>query len=74
MVLAFPFILLTFGIFTLFINALMFYLTGLLVRGFHVESFGSAFLASIIVSVASMVLGPRRGRGRVLHARFRIDL
>ena len=44
------------GIFTLFINALMFYLAAQVVKGFAVDSFWSAFLAALIFSVISFIL------------------
>jgi len=53
---AFPFILLTLGLFTLVINALMFGLTALLSDNFQVDGIVPAFLGSIVVSVVSVVL------------------
>ena len=51
-----PITILSMGIFTLFINALMFYLAAKVVKGFTVESFWSAFLAALIFSIISFIL------------------
>jgi putative membrane protein len=51
-----PFIVLTLGIGIWFINALLFYFVGHLVKGFHVAGFGSALLGALIVSVTNLVL------------------
>ena len=56
-----PLILLTLGLFTLVITALMLWLTSYLAVnffgvGFYVDDFWAAFLGSVIVSVVSIVL------------------
>jgi putative membrane protein len=55
-----PLIILTLGLFTLLINTLMFYLSGLIGRifgvGFTVDSFWAAFLGALVTSVVSIVL------------------
>jgi putative membrane protein len=51
-----PVTLLTLGLFTLVINGLMFYLAAQLVSGFHVSSFGAAFVAALLFSLFSSVL------------------
>lgn len=51
-----PFIVLSLGIGIWFINALLFYFTGKIVNGFHVDGFGSALLGALIVSVTNMIL------------------
>ena len=55
-----PLILLTLGLFTLVINALMMGLTSWVAEqigvGFHVDSFRDAFFGAIIVSIVSWVL------------------
>jgi putative membrane protein len=60
-----PVTVLTLGLFTLVINAFLFYLAAHLVRGFHVASFGRAFVAALVFSVVSFLLsifiGPRDG-------------
>jgi len=51
-----PITILTLGVFTLFINALMFYITDWLVDGFKITSLWGAILGSLLFSVISMVL------------------
>ena len=51
-----PVTILTLGLFTLVINGVMFYLAAHLVTGFHVTSFGAAFLAALLFSIFSFVL------------------
>ena len=55
-----PLIVLTLGLFTLVINALMLQLASWLGRlfdlGFYVKDFGSAFLGALVISVVSFVL------------------
>lgn len=59
-VLTCPLILLTLGLFTLVINALMLWLTGAISQffdlGFYVDGFWSAFLGGLVVSVVSVAL------------------
>jgi putative membrane protein len=54
-----PLTVLSLGLFLLIINAGLFELAGTLVTGFRVDSFGSAFLASLIVSIVSWVMNSR---------------
>ena len=59
--LSLPVTILTLGIFYLIINTLMLYLAswlanGLLGAGFIIAGFGSAFLASIVISIVSTIL------------------
>src|SRR5574341_1255826 len=55
-----PLILLTLGLFTFVINALMLALTGWIADqfnlGFHVDGFAAAFVGALVVSVVSFVL------------------
>ena len=51
-----PVTILTLGLFTLVINGLMFYLASHLVSGFHITSFGAAFLAALLFSLFSFAL------------------
>jgi putative membrane protein len=55
-----PLILLTLGLFTLVINAVVFWVTGALSRslglGFRVDGFLAAFLGALVVTVVSVVL------------------
>jgi len=55
-ILTFPLTLLTFGIFLLVINALMLQLASVLVPGFYVADFLSAFFGAIVLSIVSMTL------------------
>ncbi|CAA7599699.1 Mycobacterial 4 TMS phage holin, superfamily IV [Acididesulfobacillus acetoxydans] len=52
----FPLQIVTLGLFTLVINALMLLLTARLVPGFSVRGFGSALFGSIVLSVISLIL------------------
>ena len=67
-----PLTVVTLGLFLLVVNALMLGLVALLLPGFHVASFGAAFLAALIVSItgwiASWLVGPR-GRVEVMVRR-----
>ncbi len=63
-------IVLTLGLFTFVINALMFWLaswvtTDLLGFGFHVDGFWNALLGSLIVSIVSALATTFVGRGRL---------
>ena len=60
MVITLPFILLSFGLLILLINASLFYFVGFLVAGFHVNSLGSALGGSVVVSIVSFLLGSDR--------------
>lgn len=51
-----PFIILSMGFGIWLINALLFYVVGQLVEGFHVAGFGSAMLGALIVSVTNLVI------------------
>ncbi len=56
-VLTLPLTLLTFGLFLLVINAFMILLVSVLVKGFKVSGFWTAFFASIFISLLSLVIG-----------------
>lgn len=51
--LALPFVLLTFGLFLIVINGFLFWLADKAVEGVEVDGFGSAVLGSLITSVIS---------------------
>jgi putative membrane protein len=70
MLITLPFILLTFGLLVLMINAAMFSLAGSLVDGFHVDSFGSALGGAIVVSLVSFLLNTDR-KTVIVHQRTR---
>jgi putative membrane protein len=55
-ILTLPLTLLTLGLFVLVINALMILLVTWLIKGFKVSTFKTAFFASILVSVLSIVI------------------
>jgi len=48
-----PFVLVTFGLFLLVINALMLWLVAAMLHGFDVHGFWAALLGSLVVSIAS---------------------
>jgi putative membrane protein len=65
MLFALPLLLFTLGLFTFVINALLLYLVGLILSPhFQVESFGSAFLGALLISVVSALLNLLTGMGR----------
>jgi len=70
LLLSLPLLLVTLGLFTVVINALLLYFVGSVVRGFEVASFWDAILGAIVISVISvignLVLGP--DTSRVRHA------
>ncbi len=55
-VLTLPITVLSFGLFLLIINGLMLQLTSLIVPGFYVAGFWSAFFGAIALSIISMLL------------------
>ena len=75
LLLSLPLLVVTLGLFTLVINALLLYLVGSLMEDFRVDSFGAAFIGGLIISLVSLALHSltgtgaarirvRRGRGR----------
>ena len=68
-ILTLPINVLTLGLFTLVINALMLMLVGWLIPSFYIASFWTALGAAIVMSLVSFCLNwflqPRRGRGAV---------
>ena len=56
-ILTFPLSILTLGLFLLVINAFMLMIASRLVPGFHVDTFGSAFVGAVILAVVHMLLG-----------------
>lgn len=74
MFMALPLLIVTLGLFTLIINALLLYFVGWLLKpSFVVENFWSAFLGSLIISVVSVALNILTGtdNGRVTFRRGR---
>lgn len=64
---ALPFVVMTMGLGLLVINALLFSFASYLVDGFHVESFGYAFLGSLIITMLNLFFNNwiNGGRSRV---------
>ena len=56
LLLSLPFILVTLGFFILVVNALMLWIVGVIVPGFHVDGFWTAFLGSIIIGIVNWAL------------------
>jgi putative membrane protein len=56
-IVTFPLSILTLGLFLLVINAFVLMLASRLVPGFHVDTFGSAFVGAVILAVVHMLLG-----------------
>jgi putative membrane protein len=69
LLLTLPFLIVTLGIFLVVVNALMLYLTSWLAQGFGIyftlNSFGSAILAALLISVISTVLRLLSGDSRM---------
>jgi putative membrane protein len=55
-VITLPLTLLTLGIFWFIINALMLELASAFVPGFHISSFGAAFLGAIVLMLVNLIL------------------
>lgn len=51
-----PLIILTLGLFTVVINALLLELVAWLVQGFHVNGFWAAFWGAVVISIVSTIL------------------
>jgi putative membrane protein len=61
---ALPLLIVTLGLFSVIINAVLLYFVGLLLGShFEVESFWSALLGSIIISIVSVILNSLTGTG-----------
>ncbi len=52
-----PFLIVTLGLFALVVNAVLLMITAQLVGGLSVDGWGAAFLGSIVISLATMLLG-----------------
>ena len=69
--LALPLLIVTLGLFTLVINALLLYFVGYVLRPhFYVDDFLSAFWGALIISVVGMILNILTGTG---SARVRVE-
>lgn len=65
MLIALPFVIVTLGLFTFVINALLLCLLSVLLPFFHVDSFGYAFLGALIISIITAVLNVLTGNARI---------
>ena len=54
-VLTLPFTIITLGLFLFVLNAIVLWLTALLVPGFRLHGFGTALIASLVLAVVSMI-------------------
>jgi putative membrane protein len=54
-VLTLPFTIVTLGLFLLILNAIMLWLTDLLVPGLSIRNFGTTILASLLLAIVGMV-------------------
>ena len=59
-ILTLPFLVITLGLFTFVVNAVLLWMTsalsGAMALGFHVDGFGPAFLGALVVSAVSILL------------------
>ncbi len=55
-VITFPLTVLTLGIFWFVINAVVLELASIVVPGFHIRSFGAAFIGAIALAVVNMII------------------
>ncbi|MSR68611.1 phage holin family protein [Candidatus Saccharibacteria bacterium] len=55
-ILSLPFIVITFGLFSLLINASLLYITSAIYKPFHVTSIGAAVAAVIVVWLANYIM------------------
>ncbi|MFM8468362.1 MAG: phage holin family protein [Limisphaerales bacterium] len=58
-----PLVVVTLGLFVLFINAALLYLVGSLVKGFQVDGFWPAFWGALVISIVTLVLNTLTGSG-----------
>lgn len=57
LILTLPLNILTIGLFTFVINALLFWFVGSILRGFIVDTFWHAFLGALIMTVVGWIVG-----------------
>src|ERR1041385_1423151 len=71
LLLTWPLLLVTLGIFLLVINALVLYFVGFLLRPhFYVDDFWSAFFGALIISIVTLILNSLTGTG---NARIKVE-
>ncbi len=63
MMVSLPLLIVTLGLFTLVINALLLYFVGNLLQGFHVDTFGAAFVGGVVISLITLALNTITGTG-----------
>jgi putative membrane protein len=63
-IITFPLVVLTLGLFWLVINAAMIELASAIVPGFHVDSFGAAFIGAIVLALVNMFFRWLAGGGK----------
>lgn len=56
-IISFPFIFITLGVFLLFINTFLLWLTDKLVDDFEIDNLGTTFVAAVIITLSDSVLG-----------------
>jgi putative membrane protein len=59
-----PITIVTLGLFLIVINALMLLLTGALVPGFHIDSFGAALLGGLLLGLFNLLASALMHRAR----------
>ena len=57
-----PLVLVTLGLVTLFVNALLLLLVGKLVHSFHVDGFWAAFKGALVISLISLIANSMIGK------------
>ena len=55
-IISFPFIFITLGVFLLFINTFLLWLTDQLVDDFEIDNLGTTFVAAVIITLSDSVL------------------
>lgn len=65
LLLSLPLLILTLGLFTLVINAILLSIVGWVVQPFHVDGFGAAFLGSFVISIVSLSVNVMLGTHRI---------
>lgn len=56
-ILSIPFIFLTLGLFLLFINTFLLWLTDQLLEDFEIRDIGTTFIAALLITVCNLVIG-----------------
>lgn len=66
LLLAFPLLVVTAGLFYFFINALLLLIVGTFIPNFHVADFGSALLGALVISFVTTVVNFIIGKKRIV--------